>query len=49
MQSKRGEGEYLAFEAAHEKTSGNVGLPEAFKSDADETRTRNHRIDSPVL
>ena len=33
----------------HEKTPENTGFSGVFGSDADGTRTRNHRIDSPVL
>ena len=34
---------------AHEKTPENTGFTGVLGSDADGTRTRNHRIDSPVL
>ena len=33
----------------HEKSPGNIVFPGLLESDADGTRTRNHRIDSPVL
>ena len=42
-------GNMKSEQSEHEKTPQNTGFHGVFLSDADGTRTRNHRIDSPVL